>query len=312
MSAVKVGPLKSTEVDDADRIVRVAFGTFLGVPNPLEFMGDRNFMVPRWHSKHIKVIAARDGGRLIGSNVITRWGSFGYFGPLTVLPEYWDRGVGQKLLEATMKVFERWGVTHSGLYTFANSAKHVALYQKFGYWPRYLTAIMTHAPQGDPAQTPTLLSSFRKGEREFIIEACAKLTHKINQGLDLTGEIRAVMAQRTGDVVLTYARSVLDAFAVCMHGAGSEGGEKICYVKFGSARAGAGEGQRFDKLLDACDSFAASRGAVVEAGVSLAREFAFRRMRAHGFRVTAQGIAMQRPHAEGFNRQNAYIIDDWR
>ena len=138
---------QSNELEEADRIVRLAFGTFLGLPNPLDFMGDRNFMAPRWRSANVKVIAARESGRLIGSNVVTRWGSFGFFGPLTVLPEYWDRGVAQRLLEATMTIFDRWGVRHTGLFTFAHSAKHVGLYQKFGYWPRYLTAIMTRTPE---------------------------------------------------------------------------------------------------------------------------------------------------------------------
>src|SRR5580658_6807181 len=91
--SIRIGLLKKSELQEADRIVRLAFGTFLGVPNPLEFMGDRNFMTPRFRSTHVKVLAARDCGRLVGSNVITRWGSFGFFGPLTVLPEYWDRGV---------------------------------------------------------------------------------------------------------------------------------------------------------------------------------------------------------------------------
>jgi GNAT superfamily N-acetyltransferase len=109
---IKIGPLKESELEDADRIVRLAFGTFLGVPNPLEFMGDRNFMTPRWRTKNVKVIAAREGSRLIASNVVTRWGSFGFFGPLTVLPEYWDRGLTQRLLEAIMKIFDKWGLRH--------------------------------------------------------------------------------------------------------------------------------------------------------------------------------------------------------
>jgi len=25
-----------------------------------------------------------------------------------------------------------------------------------------------------------------------------------------------------------------------------------------------------------------------------------------------QGVAMQRPHVEGFNRADAFVIDDWR
>ena len=58
---IKVGPLKQSELEEAERIVRLAFGTFLGLPNPLDFMGDRIFMAPRWRSTHVKVIAAREG-----------------------------------------------------------------------------------------------------------------------------------------------------------------------------------------------------------------------------------------------------------
>jgi GNAT superfamily N-acetyltransferase len=311
-TAIKVGPLKESELEEAGRIVRLAFGTFLGLPDTHDFMGDRELMTPRWRSSHVKVVAAREGSRLIGSNVATRWGSFGFFGPLAVLPEYWDRGVAQKLLAATMTIFDRWGVRHSGLYTFSHSAKHVALYQKFGYWPRYLTAIMTRTPEAGRTDAPALLSGLIRSRREEAVDACRKLSNKIDKGLDLAGEIRAVLGQRTGDVVLTYTRGVLDGFAVCLNGSGSEGGEKACYIKFGAARAGAGAGDRFDKLLEACEAFAASRGATIEAGVNLAREDAYQRMRARGYRVTTQGVAMQRPHAAGFNRADVYVIDDWR
>jgi GNAT superfamily N-acetyltransferase len=309
---IRVGLLKKDEVEEAARILRLAFGTFLGVPNPLEFMGDRDLLTPRWRSSHVKVLAARDAGRLIGSNVVTRWGSFGFFGPLTVLPEYWDCGVAQRLLETTMTIVERWGVRDTGLYTFAQSTKHVALYQKFGYWPRYLTAVMTGPSEAKGAEAPTLLLSMKKSQREQAIQACGRLTNKIDRGLDLTGEIRAVLAQRTGDVVLRYTGSVLDGFAICLNGPGSEGGEKTCYVKFGAARGGSGAGERFDRLLAACEGFASSRRATIEAGVNLAREDAYRRMRSRGYRVTMQGVAMQRPHADGFNRADAYVIDDWR
>lgn len=239
--AIKIGPLKQSELEEADRIVRLAFGTFLGVPNPLDFMGDRTFMTSRWRSPHVKVIAAREGGRLIGSNVVTRWGSFGFFGPLTVLPEYWNRGVAKQLLASTMTIFDRWGLRHTGLFTFAHSAKHVGLYQSFGYWPRYLTAVMTFTPQAQRAPAPVLLSTLKKEQREQAIQACAKLTHRIDKGLDLTGEIRAILAQHTGDVVLTYTRGTLDAFAVCQHGPGSEGGEKSATSS--SARPAAAEAQ---------------------------------------------------------------------
>jgi GNAT superfamily N-acetyltransferase len=313
-ASISIGLLRQSELEEADRIVRVAFGTFLGVPNPPEFMGDREFMVPRWRSKNVKVLAAREGGRLLGTNVVTRWGTFGFLGPLTVLPEYWDRGVAKRLLDSTMKIFDRWGLRHTGLFTFPQSTKHVGLYHKFGFWPGYLTAVMTRTPGPEikGLGAPVLMTSLKKKQRNEAIEACRKLTFKIEKGLDLSDEIGAVLAQGTGDIVLTYSGGVLDAFAVCLNGPGSEGGAKICYIKFGAARASAGAGDRFDKLLDACEAFAVSRGASVEAGVSFARENAYRRMRARGFRAVTHGVAMQRPHSVELNRADAYIMEDWR
>ena len=79
---------------------------------------------------------------MVGTNFATRWGSVGFFGPLTIRPDLWDRGIAQQLLRPTMDLFEKWGVRHAGLFTFASSPKHVNLYQKFGFWPRYLTALM--------------------------------------------------------------------------------------------------------------------------------------------------------------------------
>ena len=308
--------MRESEVDEADQIVRLAFGTFLGLPDPMLFMGDRNFLRPRWQARNTKVLAARSEGRLIGSNVVTRWGSFGFFGPLTVLPAFWDRGVARRLLEATVKILDGWGVRHGGLFTFAQSAKHVGLYNKFGFWPGYLTALMKHKPEAGAA-TPSnarvaVMSSLSKSQREEAMKACARLTGGIDKGLDLSDEIRAVMSQGIGEVVLTYTRTTLDGFAVCMTGAGTEGGSTACYVKFGAARGGAGAGARFEQLLGAMDGFAAARGLEVEAGVSLARRDAFVRMRAHGFRSFTQGVAMHRPHGEWYDRNDVYVTDDWR
>src|SRR5689334_23174704 len=106
---IKVGPLKESELQEADRIFRLAFGTFIGLPNPAEFAGDRQMLVSRWRAPHAQILAARQEGRLIGTNGITRWGAFGFFGPLTILPEYWDRGVAQLLLETTVKIFDKQG-----------------------------------------------------------------------------------------------------------------------------------------------------------------------------------------------------------
>ena len=118
----QVGLLRETELVEAGRIMRLAFGTFLGLPNPMDFMDDRDFISPRWRSRNTKVLAAREDGKLIGLTVVSRWGSFRLLGPLAILPDYWNRGVAQQLFAAAMKVFDRWGVRHSGLFTFAEQS----------------------------------------------------------------------------------------------------------------------------------------------------------------------------------------------
>jgi len=327
---VKVGPLREEELEEADRIFRLAFATFVGLPNPADFMAGRDLLISRWHAPHVKALAAREDGRLIGTNMLTRWGSFAFFGPLTILPEYWDRGIAKKLLEATVKLFDKQGLKRTALFTFPGSTKHVGLYQKFGYWPGYLTALMRYEPAAEAEDAHSQVSKSRPGApkpdstrvahltalekaaRAEAIAACARLTRKIDKGLDLGDEIRTLVKQKTGEVVLIYTRNALDGFAICLNGPGSEGGPNLCYIKFAAARGGPGAGERFDALLDACDGFARSRGASIEAGMNLTHEDAYKRMRAHGFRAFAQGVSMQRPHAPGHNRDDVYVIDDWR
>jgi hypothetical protein len=44
----------------------------------------------------------------------------------------------------------------------------------------------------------------------------------------------------------------------------------------------------------------------------MARHEAYRTMLGRGFRTVLQGLAMQRPNEEAFNRAGVYVIDDWR
>ena len=165
---IKIGPLKHTELTEADRIFRLAFATFMGLPDPSAFWGGREVFKPRWDAPHVTSFAARDEGRLIGSNMLTRWGSFAFLGPLTVLPDYWNRGVAQLLLDATAKTFAKLGLKRTGLFTFPHSTKHLGLYQKFGYWPGYLTvAYGVHAGRtarrGRKGGSPQCLAERRAG-----------------------------------------------------------------------------------------------------------------------------------------------------
>ncbi|MEE2638593.1 MAG: GNAT family N-acetyltransferase [Acidobacteriota bacterium] len=291
-----------------------AFGTLLGAPEPDHFMSDRNYIRSRWRADPSTVFAAVADDLLVGSNVATRWGSVAFFGPLTVAPEYWNQGAATQLLARTMALFAMWDTTHAGLFTFPHIPKHVTLYQKFGFWPRYLTAVMSKpTAREDSREVHRCYSDMDEAHRSDVLRACCELTDQIFEGLDITREVRAVQTQALGDTVLVWAGDRLEAFAVCHCGAGTEAGAGACYVKFGAARPGPGVETRFERLLTACMSLARSKRLPrVDAGVSLARERAYQTMRARGFRTQIQGVCMHRPHAQGYHRPDVFAIDDWR
>jgi len=315
-SAIIVRPLRESDLAAADEIMRVAFGTFIGLPEPRAFMGDAAFIEPRWRSNPAGAFAAEVDGTVIGSNIATRWGSFGFFGPLTVRPDLWDRGIGKRLLEPVMDSFTSWGVTHAGLFTFPHSEKHVGLYQRFGFWPRFLTAIM--AKRVTPEQQPIARdwSEFSRSPREQradLLRACRDLTDVVYDGLDLSQEIEAVADLDLGETVLLWSGDRLAGLAVCHFGAATEGGSGSCYLKFATVRPGGSGAADFIRMLSACEALARERGMTsLVGGTNLARVEAYKLMREHGFRTTMQGVAMQRPNEEGYNRTNVYVIDDWR
>jgi GNAT superfamily N-acetyltransferase len=320
---VLIRPMSAADLDEAARIIRVAFATFLGLPpeDPRR-PADSDYARSRWTADPSSVLAAEIGGRLIGSNFATNWGSFGFFGPLTVEPEFWDRKVGQQLLAPTMEIFRSWGSRHLGLYTFAHSPKHMILYQKFGFWPRDLVSIMAkdvqpadrHSAGTASDADVAYFSLVAPARRAKLLEDCRRLTGAIFEGLDVHREIRAVAEQKLGETILIFDNSQLAAFAVCHTGPGSEAGSGVCYVKFAAVHPGAHASENFDRLLHAVEDFARIRGAAkVTAGVNLARREAFQHMFARGFRTSMQGVAMETGEAgSGYNRAGVYILDDWR
>jgi len=311
---VQVRALAHADLDEADRIFRLAFGTFLNLPDPLAFMGDADLVRTRWRAAPAGALGAYADGELVGSNFAANWGSFGFFGPLTVRPELWNQGVAHALLEPTVALFDRWSTRVAGLFTFAQSAKHVSLYQRYGFWPQHLTIVMAKAvgPAADRERV-SRYAALAPDARAACLDECRALTDAVFPGLDVSVEICAAAEQAIGDTVLVRGAGELAAFAICHVGAGSEAGSGAAYVKFAATRPGRSAPHYFDELLTACERFARERGAGrLVAGVNTARHDAYRALIVRGFRNVVQGVAMQRPNQPGFNRPDCFVLDDWR
>jgi GNAT superfamily N-acetyltransferase len=309
-----VSPLAEKDLPEAERILRLAFGTFLGAPEPETFWSDRDYVYGRWHSPHVASFGAMLDGKLVGSTFATKWGSVGFLGPITVHPDRHEGGIGRALLAETMRQFDDWGARHVGLFTFAHSAKHVALYQKYDFYARFLTAIMS-APVGSRQKSAALMrfSGLSTAQQREALHSCRNVADALYAGLDLTEEIRATNAQGVGDTILIEGGGGIVGFAVCHYGPRSEAGADHCFIKFGAVRDGPSAEQDYLRLLDACEALAVAVGMPnLLAGANMARHEAYRHLVARGFRTAIQGVAMHRHNDPGYCRPGAYIIDDWR
>jgi GNAT superfamily N-acetyltransferase len=312
-----IRPLTRADLPEAQRIVRRAFGTFLGAPDLDTFWTDFDYVYGRFGAEHTVAFAADEEDALAGVNFATRWGSVGLFGPLATRPDLWNRGLAQPLVKAASDAFDEWGVSHAGLCTFPHSTKHIWLYQKFGFYPRYLTPIMA-APTGTAIATDderwSRYSGLSSGQRQEAAAAVRELCEELFPGLDLAPEIRTCALRNLGDTLLLWeGDSRLAGFAVCHWGPASEAEAGYLFVKFGAVRPGAGADARFAALLDACTALARSVGMEnVLAGVNLAREEAYRQMLARGFRSRMNVVTMHRPNEACYSRLGLYVLDDWR
>jgi len=125
-----IPPLEGADVAAADRVMRVAFGTMIGLPDPAVSLGDASYVRNRWQAAPGAAFVAELDGQVVRSNFATRWGSLGLFGPVTTRPDLWDHGIAGRLIEPGMARFSEWQVRLAGLFTSPSRAKHLGLYHR--------------------------------------------------------------------------------------------------------------------------------------------------------------------------------------
>jgi N-acetylglutamate synthase-like GNAT family acetyltransferase len=306
--------MHADDLDAADRVLRLAFGTIRGLPDPSATFGDADSVRTRFRAAPECAWAAELDGDVVGSVFAARWGSFGFLGPLGVDPGHWDRGIGGRLLQPVLEAFASWNVRQAGLFTFADSPKHLGLYQKHGFWPGSLTVVTAKETVPTAWRSHALVSNELENGHGLVLDEISVLTDQVFPGLDLGREIVAVNEQGIGDTVLVHRDGTLEGMAVCHCGAGSEAGGDTCYVKFAAVRPGEDAAMRFERLLDACEAYAAESGlGRLVAGINTGRLDAYRCLLARGFRTETIGVSMRlRPEGPYFDTPAHYVIDDLR
>ena len=318
MSDVVIRHLVEKDLQEADRIIRLAFGTFMGHDNPEDYRSDARYANPRYSADPSASFVAELDGKIIGSNFGLHWGSVGIFGPLTIHPEYWNKGIGSKLMTPVMKCFEEWNVTHSGAMTFANSPKHINLYRKFGYHPRFLIPVMSKKIESKSVTSNSkftwLSYSECKENQDKYLEGCSQVANTVYPGLDLELEIKAVNKMNFGETVILFDKNKeIVGFAICHCGMNTEAGNDKCYVKFGAVKANSDAQSNFVNLLNACKELViAKEMSVLTGGVNAGRFNAYQSMLNQNFCIDFLGVSLHQPNNDAYNIADRYVIDDWR
>lgn len=319
MSNLVVRQLTEGDLIDGDRINRIAFGTFFGLETPTAFRGDGEVVAGRFAANPDGAFAAELDGKILACGFVMDWGSVGLLGPLTVDVEAWGRGIGRAMMDAMTRYMDSRGFSLQGLFTHPQSPTHIRLYEAYGFRMSRITAVMEKLVEGAPELpvTARLFSELVAADRHATLGECRRIADGIHPGLDLTNEILSIVESGFGDVILLSDGDALTGFACCHQGAGSEAGSPQTLVKFAAVLPGADARARFERLMAACEKFAASRHTKrLVAGTNTGRSACYDAMLGLGFRSWMNGIAMLKPaagvDADGYNRPEVFLVDDWR
>ncbi len=306
----EISLLHESELPEAGKLLRLSFGTFLGLDKPMDF-GNGAEHTNRWYKDPSSVFAAKADGKLIGFSMVANWGSCAGFGPIVTHPDYWNRGIGSQLIDASWSKFDEWGSQQIIFCTHANSPKHIYLYGKFGAEPRFLIALCAKAIK-NPQVTTLFAERYSQldSERQAAsLNAAYQLTDEIYKGLDWRCEILLLEQRSLGDTLFIWDDVGLIGLAICHYGSGSEAKRGSCYLKLGAAK----EAKAFEQLIQECEALAAILGmSSLIVGVDTACVDAYRRIIARKFRPSVLSVSMHKPNRAGYSRPDVYVVEDRR
>jgi hypothetical protein len=270
-------------------------------------------------------VAEEDGGRLVGVALAVTWGTVGLVGPVAVLTNHQNQGIGQQLIGAVEGFFQENKTSVQGLVTYPTSAKHLTLFHKFGYRPGQLTAIMSRPVDRSPVRTaaPARPARAALGVRKFstLEEARKKTTlARVNRivggicrGMDLSKEIEIVDGLALGDTLLLERERDLVGLAVYHVPGVSEAPAGALYVKFLAIDTAERRPEHLEQFVGALDDVATELGlARIILPVYLRYWPAYSTLVKCGYQIDFTLVRMHKGKGRDYEDEAHLVLDDWR
>ena len=255
--------------EDADAVRRVdaaAFGAWWR-----QLMGEAAELPQRTRRNVLALLekdpegcfVAEDDGRVVGLIFSRTWGGVGWFGTFAVLPECQGRGIGKRLIAASLE-YLRWDTDRViGLETMPESPYNLGLYLRQGFQARFPTFLLSkdlEPSAGGDVGIPCW-SRADEGTRERWLAELREATGQIHPRLDYTKEIVSTARHSLGEtLVLTEGGKAIGlsiAWLTSSREGWGEGSVSVQVLALHPARTGEGI---FRALLDATEALARAHG----------------------------------------------------
>jgi ribosomal protein S18 acetylase RimI-like enzyme len=205
---------------------------------------------------------AEEGRRIVGMIFSRTWGGVGWFGTFAVLPEYQGRGIGQRLMAASLGYLRTDPGRVIGLETMPESAYNLGLYLKQGFQPCSLTLSLSKELV-DPAGGDDLPRWSQVGEakRARWSADLPEATGRIHPRLDYGKEIASTARHRLGEtLVLEDGAKAIGLSTVWLTGSREGWGEERAAVQVLALHPDHTSEESLRALLRATEGLALVRG----------------------------------------------------
>jgi len=269
-------------------------------------------------------VAEEDNAKIVGAALAVTWGTVGLLGPVAVLTHYHNQTIAQQLIRAVQEFFDENKATLNGVVTYPHSAKHLALFHKFGYRPKSLTAIMSRAldrpgtrpvlpkpPKG--ALTVRRFSTLEETKKKAALARFHRITNAICRGMDLSKEVEIVDGLALGDTLLLERGADLVGFAVYHTPGVSEAPTGALYVKYLAIDPRQRKVEHLEQFVSSIEDLAQEHGLPrVILPVYLRYWLAYSTLLKCGYQVDFTMVRMEKGKPEDNEDSADLLLDDWR
>lgn len=156
-----------------------------------------------------------EDGEIIGNAFSHVWGRVGWVGPIEILPQYQNRGIGRMLLAECEKYLISRGCEIIGVETMPHISKNLHFYLSGGYIPSALTLIMEKPVRLVDSDTmPDNVREFDREELEEVLPRIRELSAQVNPLLDFSIEFAALFKMNLGQCFLFEENNEITGLAL--------------------------------------------------------------------------------------------------